>query len=136
MTKMSLEYNGSLRTKLVHNKSGTIIYTDAPTDNHGLGESFSPTDLVASALAACMITVLGIQNIPRKLGILKMSAEVKKNMESNPRRISEIQVILEINMKPNSSVEKKKLIQEIAENCPVAKSLDAELNQLVRINFT
>ncbi|MFK7757586.1 MAG: OsmC family protein [Flavobacteriales bacterium] len=135
MTKMSLEYNGQLRTKLVHDSSKAFLLTDAPVDNHGLGESFSPTDLVASGLAACMITVLGIQNETKNLGILAMEATAEKHMKSNPRRISEIKVELKLKMK-NRSTESHSLIREIAEHCPVAQSLSKDLNQILSISFT
>ena len=135
MTKMSLEYNGQLRTKLVHKDSNTIILTDAPKDNQGLGESFSPTDMVASALAACIITVLGIQNKVRKLGIKGMRAEVEKHMASNPRRIDAIDVLLEIEI-TDVDDKKRTLIKNIAETCPVAQSLKLELEQRVIYKFT
>lgn len=135
MTKISLEYNGQLRTKLIHDPSKTSILTDAPKDNHGLGNSFSPTDLVASALAACMITVLGIQNEERNLGIQEMSARVIKTMESNPRRISQVEI--DLNIKTNDQGSRnQKLIEKIAKTCPVALSLSSELKQIINLEFT
>ncbi len=134
MTKMSLEYNGGLRCNLTHNDSQNSIKTDAPKDNHGLGESFSPTDLVASALAACMVTVLGIHNEPKDLGILKMDAKIQKNMSSSPRKISRISVDLNVQLASRSvTIEKK--IEEIAKSCPVALSIHPGTEQKIELTF-
>ncbi len=136
MSKISLEYNGGLRNNLTHEASKTNILTDAPKDNNGKGESFSPTDLVASALAACMVTIIGIQEESLSFGITKMSAEVEKIMESNPRRIAEVKIELNIDTNSQLSELQMKNIYAIAKNCPVALSLKKELKQSVKINFT
>lgn len=131
MITSTVKYNGELRTEAVHVKSGNKIITDAPTDNHGKGEAFSPTDLVATALASCMISVMGI--VSMKEGITKTDgaiAEVTKIMYAEPRRIGEIHVT--ITMPKNSFTDKeKKMYEHAAHTCPVAKSLHPDLKQVV-----
>lgn len=134
MTKMSLDYNGALRCILTHNDSQNSINTDAPKDNHGLGDSFSPTDLLASSLAACMVTILGIKNENLNLGILNMNAEIEKSMSSNPRKVNQIHVNLTVELSSrNENVEKQ--IQEIASTCPVALSIHPDTTQVINITY-
>ena len=135
MSKISLEYNGELRNSLIHLESKTEILTDAPKDNNGKGESFSPTDLVAASLAACMVTVINISDINGVFGIETCSAEVEKIMQRTPRRISEIVVALKIKTIVELSPQKKKNIYDIAKNCPVALSLSNQTNQNISITF-
>tara|TARA_B100000768_G_C11284985_1_gene381841 strand:- start:17299 stop:17712 length:414 start_codon:yes stop_codon:yes gene_type:complete len=135
MSKISLEYNGELRNTLIHLESKTEILTDAPKDNNGKGESFSPTDLVASSLAACMMTVINISDINGVFGIETCSAEVDKIMQQTPRRISEIVVTLKIKTIVELSQKKQKDIYDLAHNCPVALSLSNETNQNISITF-
>ena len=85
MVRSSIEYAGGLRTRVVHGPSGSVVVTDAPRDNHGLGEGFSPTDLLATSLATCMVTVMGISARQHALDIDGMTAEVDKHMSSEPR---------------------------------------------------
>ncbi len=129
MLTSTVKYHGELRTEAVHLPSGNVIHTDAPKDNHGKGEAFSPTDLVATALASCMISIMGI--VSRKDNITSVdgaSAEVTKIMLSDPRRIGEIHV--KITFPQNSYSEKEKRIYEhAAKTCPVAKSLHSDLKQ-------
>lgn len=121
-------YGGDLRTTATHLQSGTAIITDAPTDNHGKGEAFSPTDLVATAVASCLLTTMGIKANQKGLNIDGASAEVTKIMASNPRRISEVQV--KITMPANNfSEEDKKLLEHTARTCPVSVSLHPDLVQ-------
>ena len=135
MSKISLEYNGELRNSLIHLESKTEILTDAPKDNNGKGESFSPTDLVAASLAACMVTVINISDRDGVFGIKICSAEVEKIMQRTPRRISEIVVALKIKTIVELSPQKKKNIYDIATNCPVALSLSNQTNQNISITF-
>ena len=135
MSKISLEYNGDLRNSLIHLESRTEILTDAPKDNNGKGESFSPTDLVAASLAACMVTVINISDLNGVFGIETCSAEVEKTMQRTPRRISEIVVTLKIKTIVELSPQKKKNIYDIAKNCPVALSLSNQTNQNISITF-
>ena len=127
-------YLGDLRTESTHLKSSRTIITDAPTDNNGKGNAFSPTDLVASALCSCMTTVMGICAEKNIFELPNSKSNVTKVMSSNPRRISKI--ILEINFEKNnlSDQQKEKLIA-VAKGCPVAQSLSKDLVQEVFYNF-
>lgn len=128
-----VEYLGGLRTRNTHLKSGAQIETDAPTDNHGQGALFSPTDLAATSLANCMITVMGIKAEQNGISFNAVSADVKKVMSSGPRRIKEIHV--ELKIEENWTVEEKKLMEETALNCPVALSLHPDIEQLVKFRY-
>ena len=128
------KYVGELRTESTHLKSSNVIITDAPTDNNGKGNAFSPTDLVASALCSCMTTVMGICANKNQFDLPNSTAHVTKVMSSHPRRISKI--IVEINFDSNNLSEQniEKLIA-VAKGCPVAQSLSSDLVQEVRFNF-
>jgi len=133
MATSKVSYTGRLRTECTHLRSGTIIITDAPVDNNGKGEAFSPTDTVATGLASCMITMMGIHAGKSNMDIDGTTAEVTKIMASAPRRISEVHV--KITVKDNGLSEKDKVILErIARTCPVAKSLHPDIIQ--QISFT
>jgi len=114
-------YKGSLRTEATHLRSGNRIITDAPTDNKGKGEAFSPTDLVATALASCMLTIMGIKSDEMNINIEGTSAEVKKIMGSVPRRIA--QVIIVINIPISTDEKTKNILKKAALTCPIDKSL-------------
>ena len=128
------KYVGELRTESTHLKSSNVIITDAPTDNKGKGNAFSPTDLVASALCSCMTTVMGICANKNQFDLPNSTAHITKVMSSHPRRISKI--IIEINFDKNNLSEQniEKLIA-VAEGCPVAQSLSSDLVQEVKFNF-
>ncbi len=131
MITSTVKYLGELRTEAVHVKSGNKLITDAPTDNHGKGEAFSPTDLTATSLACCMISVMGI--VSMKDGITKTdgtTAEVTKVMLAEPRRIGEIHIALTF-PKNNYSDKEKKMYEHAAHTCPVAKSLHPDLKQVI-----
>lgn len=135
MITSKVEYTGGLRTKAVHLASENEIITDAPKDNNGKGEAFSPTDLVATALANCMLTVMGI--LSTKEGITPIdgaTAEVTKVMYADPRRIGEIHVNLQM-PKGNFSEKEKKMYEHTAHTCPVAKSLHPDLKQVIVLNW-
>ena len=128
------KYVGELRTESTHLKSSNVIITDAPTDNNGKGDAFSPTDLVASALCSCMTTVMGICAEKNNFELPVSTAYVTKIMESYPRRISKI--IIEINFnKNNLSDQQKEKLVAVAKGCPVAQSLSSDLIQEVNFNF-
>jgi len=134
MTTSKVSYEGSLRTECTHLRSGSTIVTDAPVDNNGKGEAFSPTDTVATGLASCMITMMGIKADQEGWNIDGTSAEITKIMASDPRRISGIQVHLRV--VDNGLSDKNKIILErIARNCPVAKSLHPDIHQDIQIEF-
>ena len=128
------KYVGELRTESTHLKSSNVIITDAPTDNNGKGNAFSPTDLVASALCSCMTTVMGICANKNQFDLPNSTAHITKVMSSHPRRISKI--IVEINFDSNNLSEQniEKLIA-VAKGCPVAQSLSSDLVQEVKFNF-
>tara|TARA_B100000029_G_scaffold201193_1_gene199408 strand:- start:374 stop:775 length:402 start_codon:yes stop_codon:yes gene_type:complete len=133
MSTSIVYYSGSLRTNSTHLESGEEYITDAPTDNEGKGEAFSPTDLVASGLANCMLTIMGIIARRESLEIEGTKAEVTKIMGRDPRRIHEIKIDFQF---PKSySNNHKKLLEEGALNCPVAKSLSADLIQTINFYY-
>jgi len=130
MANFSLLYTGELSTKAVHLKSGTAIISDAPVDNLGKGEAFSPTDLTATSLGTCMLTTMGIAAQKNNFNMDGTRADVTKVMAANPRRIAE--VVVEISFpEQNYSDEQKKILETAALNCPVAKSLHPDLVQTV-----
>ncbi|MEO6303239.1 MAG: OsmC family protein [Bacteroidia bacterium] len=131
MATSLVKYIGELRTEATHLQSGTIINTDAPKDNHGKGEAFSPTDLTATSLASCMISIMGI--VALKEGITTVegaTGEVTKIMYPDPRRIGEIHVKITF-PKKNYTDKEKKMYEHAALTCPVAKSLHPDIKQLV-----
>jgi len=126
-------YEGDLRCESEHLQSGTKIFTDAPTDNHGKGAAFSPTDLCATSLAQCMLTTIAILGKSRSINIEGSYAEITKNMNPVPRKISE--VVCDLYFKGNFSAEEKAFIKDTALNCPVALSLSSEVKKTVSFNF-
>ena len=134
MSTSKIIYKNNLRTEAQHIASGQKIITDAPLDNNGKGEAFSPTDLVASALCSCMTTVMGICAEKNNFELPSSVAQVTKIMESHPRRISK--VIIEINFDKNTLTDQQteKLVA-VAKGCPVAQSLSTDLVQEVKFNF-
>ncbi|MBO6515144.1 MAG: OsmC family protein [Bacteroidia bacterium] len=127
-------YLGSLRTDSTHLGSGHSITTDAPLDNNGKGQKFSPTDLAATSLASCMLTVMGIAAQKRDITFSAIKADVTKIMASNPRRIAEVHIELHINH-PEWTEKERNLMENTALNCPVAKSLHPDIKQKVRFNY-
>ncbi len=134
MATSKVKYLGDLRTECVHLKSGNSLITDAPTDNNGKGEAFSPTDTVATALASCMITIMGIKANDNGWNIVNTEATVVKVMASNPRRISEIDIKLCVSGVANDE-KAQKILRNAALTCPVANSLSKEVNQKVSFEF-
>lgn len=128
-------YKGELRTQAMHMKSGEVVLTDAPPDNHGKGQAFSPTDLLCASLGSCMLTIAGIAARTHGFDMDNTQLEITKIMADQPRRVAE--VILEFRFPHNNYSSKEKLIIERSiHNCPVSKSLHAELKQTVIIHFT
>ena len=122
-----VNYLGNLRTESVHISSNDMILTDAPTDNNGKGEAFSPTDLVATSLSSCILTVIGIISKRIKYDLINTKSSVKKIMSSNPRRIVEIVVKIEFSQSADSKT--RSIIEKTALNCPVSKSLHPDIKQ-------
>jgi uncharacterized OsmC-like protein len=134
MTTITTLYSGSLRTQAVHVKSGSTIITDAPLDNNGRGEAFSPTDLVCSALSSCMMTIMGILAQREGLELTGLTSEVVKVMDTNPRKIKEIQITFSHPHLVATDIQKEKL-KRAAVTCPVALSLSESVKQTVQFNF-
>jgi len=130
----TVEYLGDLRTQAKHIKSGNLLVTDAPVDNLGKGEAFSPTDLVSTALCSCMITIMGQVAEREGINLKGLKAEVVKIMSSNPRKIAEIQITFSHPELTATGVQKQKLVNA-ARTCPVALSLSESLQQTVTFNF-
>jgi len=127
-------YNGSLRTQAEHLRSGNKIITDAPVDNRGKGEAFSPTDLMATALGSCILTIMGIKAGDKGIDMEGATCEVSKTMASNPRRIAKIEV--NIQMPDNGYTSKeKKLLEAAAHHCPVGNSLHPDLEEVIIIKW-
>jgi len=123
----TIQYEGNLRCTALHLQSATTIETDAPTDNRGKGERFSPTDLVCTALATCMATTMAIKANDMNIDLKGLNVEVKKNMLNDPRRISKIDVKVSF---PSLLVLQEKdrtILQRTGDNCPVVKSLHPDL---------
>jgi putative redox protein len=126
MVKIEIEYTGSLRSEAVHAQSGTRLETDAPLDNGGKGESFSPTDLVATALGTCMTTTMDIYAKRNGFSIGGAKAIVLKHMASEPvRRIGKLEVVIEVPLPANHP--QRATLEKVAVNCPVQKSLSPDL---------
>ena len=128
------KYIGNLRTSSKHLKSGDNVITDAPTDNNGKGEAFAPTDLVSSALCSCMSTVMGICANKGNFSMPNSSAKITKTMRSDPRKISEIMIEFTFEKSKLTDAQKNKLMS-VAENCPVAKSLNPDIKQNLTFKF-
>ena len=134
MITFKTRYEGDLRTTATHASSGVTIFTDAPVDNMGRGEAFSPTDLVASALGSCMISIVGIKLLETNKNINGATVEVTKVMYSEPRRIGEIHVHIKI-PDDNFTEKEKQILINAAHACPVAKSLHTDIKQEIKIEF-
>ena len=135
MTQIRVIYQGGLRTEAEHLKSGNKIITDAPPDNNGKGEAFSPSDLVCSALGSCMITIMGIVAEREAINIEGMQAEVVKIMASNPRKIQEIQVNLHMPSDLQLTEKQKEVLKRAALTCPVALSINTDIKQVVNFDW-
>ena len=134
MITIRTKYLGELRTESTHVKSESVLITDAPIDNKGKGEAFSPTDLLATSLATCMITIMGIAANQHGLNIDGLTCEITKVMSANPRRVSE--VIINFYFAENNFDDKQRqILQDAAHSCPVALSLHPELKKTVHFGF-
>ena len=133
MTTSIVYYSGELRTESTHLQSGETYITDAPTDNEGKGNAFSPTDLIATGLANCMLTIMGIIAKRQSLDIEGTKAEVTKIMGTEPRMISEIRI--DFFFPKSYDKGSKQLLQTSALNCPVAKSLANDLTQTINFHY-
>ncbi len=128
-------YNGKLRTTATHLHSGNSIETDAPLDNQGLAERFSPTDLVATALGSCMLTIMGIAARSHNIDIDGAKVDIEKKMASNPRRIGEIKVNFTFNTINTYDDKQRKLLENAALTCPVFYTLSEQVIKTVTFNW-
>jgi uncharacterized OsmC-like protein len=133
MSTSKVMYLGNLRTENEHLKSGNTYITDAPTDNNGKGEAFSPTDTVATGLANCMLTVMGIKAQGMDVVLDGTVAMVTKTMVANPRRISKIEVIMDL--PKNIDAKSRKILENTANTCPVHQSLHPDIEKIVTFNW-
>jgi uncharacterized OsmC-like protein len=134
MTTAKVTYMGDLRTECIHIQSGSRIITDAPCDNEGKGEAFSPTDLLATSLGACIMTIMGIKARKNQIDLTGTEVEITKIMASGPRRVAEVVVEFFFPEKPYTS-EEKQLIESVAGTSPVPLSLHPEMIQTIRFHW-
>lgn len=136
MPTAETRYLGDLRTEAIHVQSGTAIQTDAPVDNNGRGELFSPTDLVATALASCMMTIMGIVAAREGLSLVGTRAETQKIMSAElPRKISRVEVKLQMITDRELSDAEKAKYEKVARQCPVALSLHPDIEQAIEFEW-
>ena len=128
-----ITYLGELRTSSIHLQSGSEIISDAPIDNNGKGEAFSPTDTVANALGSCMFTVMGIKAQDLQVDLSNSTAEITKIMAADPRRISEIHVVF--NFSIDTDIKNKTILERIAMTCPVYYSLHPDIKKVITFNW-
>lgn len=131
---MQVQYVGSLRCEATHLKSGNTLVTDAPPDNNGKGEAFSPTDLLCTSLACCMITLIGITSEKKAIKLGKIEADITKVMFSDPRRVGEIQIQFRIEDCGYTHREQE-IIKNAALTCPVALSIHPDIRQEIEFRF-
>ncbi len=135
MSKISqIEYLGELRTTSIHLLSGKQIVTDAPLDNNGKGEAFSPTDLLSTSLGCCMLTIMGIVANRHGINLDGTKVDISKIMGSEPRRV--IEIVVEMFITANSTnLKDRQLLEQAGLTCPVAKSLHPDLKQTVHFTW-
>jgi putative redox protein len=133
MATIQSTYLGGLRTEATHLQSGTKIITDAPTDNKGKGEAFSPTDLLAEALGSCVLTTMGIAADTHGINIDNTTAEITKVMAPNPRRV--VEVIVDLKFSGNYTDKEKSILEHSAVTCPVAVSLHPDVKKTISFGW-
>ncbi|MBM77679.1 MAG: osmotically inducible protein OsmC [Crocinitomicaceae bacterium] len=133
MNTFEVTYDGKLRTTAIHLDSGNSISTDAPKDNHGLGESFSPTDLVCTSLASCILTIMAIAVEKKGINIKGTSIQVKKIMKDNPRMIESIDVMIHFQESYDKKI--KIILERSALNCPVHRSLSEKIEKNIKFIY-
>ncbi|UMY64890.1 MULTISPECIES: OsmC family protein [unclassified Flavobacterium] len=126
-------YLGDLRTSSQHIASGSVILSDAPVDNHGRGEAFSPTDTVANALASCMFTVMGIKARDMGVDFTGSTASVTKHMQADPRRISKIEVVFDMKVAVDDKT--RTILERTAHTCPVHLSLHPDIEKVITFQW-
>ncbi len=126
-------YLGDLRTSSIHIQSGTEILSDAPTDNNGKGEAFSPTDLLANSLGSCMMTIMAIKSRDLNVDLKGSTIEVTKIMQAEPRKIAKLQLVL--NMSATVDEKTKIILERVGMNCPVLLSLNPDIDKEITFNW-
>ena len=126
-------YLGDLRTSSVHIQSGTEILSDAPKDNHGKGEAFSPTDLLANALGSCMISIMAIKSKDLNLDLTGSTIDVTKVMQAEPRKIAKIVIVMNLSIAADEK--SKTILERVAMNCPVLLSLNPDIEKEIAFNW-
>ncbi|MES2811340.1 MAG: OsmC family protein [Bacteroidota bacterium] len=133
MATSKITYVGDLRTICIHIQSGTEILTDAPTDNHGKGEAFSPTDLVATALGSCMVSIMAIKSKELEVDLKDSTVSVTKIMQAEPRKIAKVVVVLDMSI--TTSDKNKTILERVAMNCPVLLSMNPDIDKEITFNW-
>lgn len=128
-------YKHPLRTHSTHLASGQTLMTDAPVDNHGLGEAFSPTDLLSTSLAACVLTIMGIHAESKDYTLESATANVQKTMAAGPRRVAAIRIDFSVVVSGGASDHDLAVLERVGRSCPVAQSLHPELEQELAFHF-
>ena len=131
----TIVYTGQLRCSATHNQSGSVIETDAPTDNRGKGERFSPTDLLCVSLGTCIITTMGIKATDMGIDLNGATLQVQKHMFSEPRRVGKIEVTLSFPASLQLQDKDKTILQRTGDNCPVQKSIHPDIETVVVYNW-
>lgn len=129
MPTATLKYLGELRTEATHTESGTKIYTDAPKDNHGKGEAFSPTDLLSTSLAACMMSIMGIAARTHEIDLGEIEAEMNKIMYADPRRVGKIEIRMRFVNGPKFDEKTRQILIRAGMTCPVFLSLHPDIEK-------
>jgi putative redox protein len=130
-----IKYEGNLRTVAMHLQSGTVIETDAPTDNQGKGEKFSPTDMVATSLGTCMLTTMGIKARDMNVSLEGTNVDITKIMTANPRKIGEIKVVIKFPETVNADEKQREILERTAMTCPVIQSLHPDMKKDVEFKW-
>ena len=133
MNTYKITYSGNLRTSALHVDSAEMIQTDAPKDNEGLGESFSPTDLLCTALGSCILTIMAIAAKKKGIELKGTTSSVKKTMRSNPRMIDQIDVVIQFNSDFDEKT--KKILERAAHQCPVHRSISIKVKKNIVFRY-
>ena len=128
-------YTHPLRTNNIHLASGQSVITDAPVDNHGLGQAFSPTDLLSTSLASCVLTIMGIHVNSKDYDLISANASIQKTMAANPRRVAAIRIDIQVVLSGGASDHDLAVLEKVGRACPVAHSLHPELMQELHFSF-
>lgn len=135
METIHTRYLGELRTEATHLQSGTVILTDAPTDNQGKGEAFSPTDLLAASLGSCLMTIMGIAGRTHGIDLEGTQLKITKIMATQPRRVAEVKITVEFPTSRSFTSKERSMLEHAARTCPVALSLHPDLVQSIEFIY-